>query len=76
MLEKRSHRVVVTVDEWKKCCVYVHLAVEKGNKFLYILLLRVFLLIIITNISSFVSAKQYVCVLSDSQCSALFIQRR
>ena len=35
-----------------------------------------FLLIIITYIPSFVSAYQYVCGLSDSQCSALFIQRK
>ena len=42
VLEQRSHRVVVTVDEWKKCRVSVHLAGEKGNKFLNILLLRIF----------------------------------
>ena len=32
--------------------VYAHLAVEKNNKFLHILLLKVFLLIIDTNIIS------------------------
>ena len=31
--------------------------------------------IIVSYISSFVSAYQYVCGLSNSQCSALFIQR-
>ena len=36
-----SRRVVVTVDEWKKWRGYVHLAVEKGNKFLNISLLKV-----------------------------------
>ena len=40
----------------KKRRVYVHLAVEKRNIFLNVLLLRVFLLIIVSNISSFVSA--------------------
>ena len=37
--------MVVAVDEWTKWHVYAHLAVEKGNKFLNILLLKVFLLI-------------------------------
>ena len=66
MLEQRSHHVVVEVDEWTIWHFYVHLAGEKGNKFRYNLLLKVFLLIIVTYIFCFVSA----CGLSDSQCSA------
>ena len=41
------------VEKWR---VYVHLAVEKGSTFLLLLLMRVFLLIIVSNIPSFVSA--------------------
>ena len=48
--------VVVAVDEWTIWHFYVHLADENGNTFLNNLLLKVFLLIIATNISSFVSA--------------------
>ena len=33
VLEQHSRRVVVTVDEWKKWRVYVHLAVEKVINF-------------------------------------------
>ena len=51
----QSSRGGHSLDEWKKWRVYVHLAVEKGNKCLNILLLSVFLLIIVSNISSFVS---------------------
>ena len=42
VLEQRSHRMVVAVDEWTIWSFYVHLAGEKGNTFLNNLLLKVF----------------------------------